>query len=63
MMQILTKHTGYTDEELTCFKEESDKFMQIWMELCGYDGCTNDMRIVNWGHVLFYMRKYKCLYR
>jgi hypothetical protein len=63
MMQILTKHTYYTDDELTCFKNESHEFVQIWMELYGYDGCTNYMHIMSCGHVLFYMHKFKCLYR
>jgi hypothetical protein len=56
-------HTYYISEELTCFKEKSYEFIQIWMVLYGYDDCTHYSHIISCGQVLFYMVKYtSCLY-
>jgi hypothetical protein len=63
MMAVPTKHTDYTDDEISSFKEESHEFIIIWMELYGYEGCTHYIHILSCGHVLLYMVKYKCLYR
>jgi hypothetical protein len=61
-MKILTTHRAVTDDEMEEFQDLIDDFFEIWVELFGTDGMTNYLHLLGAGHVLYFLRKYNCLY-
>lgn len=61
-MKLLTLHRALTNDEMDIFQDLVDDFFEIWVELFGNDGMTNYLHMLGTGHILFFLRKYKCLY-
>jgi hypothetical protein len=61
-MQLLTLHRILTDEEQNTFQDLIDDFFQIWVDLFSTEGMTNYIHLLGSGHILYFLRKYKCLY-
>lgn len=61
-MKILTAHRPLTEEEQDQFQDLIDDFFESWLEMFGNDGMTNYLHLLGSGHVLYFLRKYKCLY-
>jgi len=61
-MKILTTHRALTEDEMEEFQDLVDDFFEIWVELFGMDGMTNYLHLLGSGHVLYFLRKYNCLY-
>jgi hypothetical protein len=60
--KILTTHRALTEDEMEEFQDLVDDFFEIWVELFGMDGMTNYLHLLGSGHVLYFLRKYNCLY-
>jgi hypothetical protein len=61
-MKILTAHRLLMEEEQDHFQDLIDDFFESWLEMFGNDGMTNYLHLLGSGHVLYFLKKYKCLY-
>jgi hypothetical protein len=61
-MELLTAHHELSDEENEKFQDNIDDFFAIWIELFGDEGITNYIHMLGSGHILYFMKKYGCLY-
>ena len=50
------KGESYTPDDLNQYRNHTDKFFQIWVELHEHCGVTNYIHMVGSGHMLEYMR-------
>jgi len=47
---------------LTLHRELIDEFYEKWINIFGDEGITNYIHILGSGHILYFIRKYGCLY-
>ena len=59
----LRSRKDFTDEDVTVWQQGVDFFYTIWVDLHGMDGLTNYIHMLGAGHVGYYLRLYKNLYR
>lgn len=62
-MKTLRKKEDFTEEEIEQVQCEIDEFAQIWIPLFGKDGMTNSFHMLIYGHISYYLYKWKNLYR
>ena len=63
-MSVLVQKEDYTEEQLEMFQDNVDDFMEIWCTIAdGKKQMTNYLHLLGAGHVLYYMKKWKNLYR
>ena len=61
-MKILTTHRSLTEEEMERFQDKIDDFYETWIDLFGEEGITNYIHLLGSGHMLYFLKKYGCLY-
>jgi polyhydroxyalkanoate synthesis regulator protein len=61
-MKILTTHRSLTEEEMERFQDKIDDFYEAWIDLFGEEGITNYIHLLGSGHMLYFLKKYGCLY-
>jgi len=62
-MELLTVHRELDEEEIEQFQDYVDDFYEIWIEVFGdEEGITNYIHMLGSGHILYFMKKYGCLY-
>jgi hypothetical protein len=61
-MSLITLHRNLEDEEKEHFQDLMDDFFQAWIELFGVDGISNYIHMLGSGHMLYFIKKYNCLY-
>jgi len=61
-MELLTVHRELDEEEIEQFQDYVDDFYEIWIEVFGDEGITNYIHMLGSGHILYFMKKYGCLY-
>ena len=59
----LRSRKDFTDEDITLWQQGVDLFYTIWVDLHGMDGLTNYIHMLGAGHVGYYLRVYRNLYR
>ena len=59
----LIKRSDFSDDEIVALQRNIDLFHEAWYELCGKDGLTNYIHLLGSGHVMYYLKKYRNLYR
>ena len=59
----LRSRKDFTDEDITLWQQGVDLFYTIWVDLHGMDGLTNYIHMMGAGHVGYYLRLYRNLYR
>jgi len=59
----LRSRKDFTDDEITLWQQGVDFFYTIWVDLHGMDGLTNYIHMLGAGHVAYYLRLYRNLYR
>jgi hypothetical protein len=59
----LQSRKDFTDEDITLWQQGVDFFYTIWVDLHGMDGLTNYIHMLGAGHVGYYLRLYRNLYR
>ena len=60
---ILRKKTDATDDEIAAFQSHVDAWFGGWVQVYGREGCTNYTHMMSSGHVMRYMKEWKCLHR
>jgi hypothetical protein len=54
----------FSDEDISEFQDRCDDFISAWLDLCGGNvGMTNYFHIVAAGHLTYYLKVYRNLYR
>jgi hypothetical protein len=61
-MELLTVHRELSDEENECFQDYIDNFFEEWIGIFGDEGITNYIQMLGSGHILYFMKKYGCMY-
>jgi hypothetical protein len=61
-MKLLLLHRELTEEEGELFQDLIDDFFEIWIDLFGDEGITNYIHLLGSGHMLYFIKKYGCLY-
>jgi hypothetical protein len=61
-ISLLTLHRILDDEEQEHFQDLIDDFFELWVSLFGCAGVTNYIHLLGSGHILYFLKKYKCLY-
>jgi hypothetical protein len=62
---ILRKTQEYTDDDIDTFQEKIDAFYKAYVETsgAGKKGITNYVHMLGSGHVSYYMKKHRNLYK
>jgi hypothetical protein len=61
-MKLLTSHRELSVEEIEHFQFLIDDFYEIWIEVFGSEGVTNYIHMLGSGHIMYFLKEYKCLY-
>jgi hypothetical protein len=61
-MKILMRHSEPNDDDIEEFQSLIDDFYEKWIEIFGDEGITNYIHMLGSGHVMYFMKKYGCLY-
>jgi hypothetical protein len=64
LMVTARKKEDFSDEEINNFQDQCDDFVVAWLNLTqGNKGMTNYIHVVAAGHLSYYLRKWRNLYR
>jgi hypothetical protein len=59
----LRTHLDFTEDEVVLVQKQIDSFNACWLELAHKEGMTNYIHMLSAGHIDFYLRKWKNMYR
>ena len=62
-IRILRQKDDFSDKEIIEFQVVADKFFLEWIMLHKRDGVTNYIHMIGAGHVSYYLKKWRNLYR
>jgi hypothetical protein len=63
LMEFARKRTDFTDEEIVDFQDLADDFFELWIDLKHRDGLGNYFHLIGAGHLSFYLREWRNLFR
>ena len=63
IIATLRQRHSFTDEEIDDLQRNIDKWYHSWMSIAGVEGMTNYIHLLGAGHVSYYLKKYRNLYR
>lgn len=63
VMQIACQRNEFTDDDIERFQQQCDIFFGKWVDLHGTKGITNYIHMIGSGHLSYYLKKYRNLYR
>ena len=63
MWALLEQHEDFTDPQVDQVHFLTNKFMQLWISLTGDQHMTNYIHIIGSGHLTYFAKRYKNLYR
>ena len=63
MVLILRQKEDFTDERIEEFQVLADKFFHTWITLHGTQGVTNYIHMIGSGHISYYLKHWRNLYR
>jgi hypothetical protein len=61
-IELLKVHRELSDDEMEYFQDLVDDFFSMWVDIFGDEGITNYVHMLGSGHILYFMKKYGCLY-
>jgi hypothetical protein len=63
LMEMARQREDVTDEEIDAFSTQCDDFFEAWVDLTGLEGMTNYIHMIGSGHMTYYLREWRNLYR
>jgi hypothetical protein len=63
LMELARQREDFTDEEIDTFSSQCDDFFELWVDLTGLEGMTNYIHMIGCGHMTYYLKEWKNLYR
>jgi hypothetical protein len=63
VLVLLKQREDFTDEEIETFQDKCDEFYDGWIDLLGKDGVTNYFHMFGAGHLAYYLREWRNLWR
>ena len=63
MMEILRHHEDFSIDEINTYQHVADIFFREWLDLHQKDGLTNYFHMIGAGHLSYYLKRWKNLYR
>jgi hypothetical protein len=63
LMEMARQRDDFTDEEIDAFSTQCDDFFEVWVDLTGLEGMTNYIHMIGSGHMTYYLREWRNLYR
>ena len=63
VIEVLRQKEDLTDSEIDDFQILADEFLKLWLELHGRDGVTNYFHMIGSGHLKYYLKIWRNLYR
>jgi hypothetical protein len=63
LIVMVRQREDFSDEDIEEFSELCDEFYQAWIDLHEREGITNYIHLIGSGHVTYYLRRYRNLYR
>jgi hypothetical protein len=62
-MEMAHQRENFTDEEIDAFSTQCNNFFEVWVDLTGLEGMTNYIHMIGSGHMTYYLREWRNLYR
>ena len=59
----LRKRSSFSDVEIVNLQKNIDNWYRVWISLTGIEGMTNYIHLLGSGHITYYLKKYRNLYR
>ena len=63
ILEIIQDHNDLSDEQIDALEQEIALFAIDWKDVTGKDGVTNYFHYLTSGHLVYFLRKYRNLYR
>ena len=63
LMEMARQREDFSEEEIDEFGIQCDVFFELWVDLTGLEGMTNYIHMIGRGHMTFYLREWRNLYR
>ena len=63
MMDILRKHDDFSDDDIALYEHVADTFFDNWVKLHSRDGLTNYFHMIGSGHIAYYLRNWRNMYK
>ena len=63
LVELLRQQEDFTDDEIVRFSCLCDDFFELWIELTGRPGITNYIHFIGAGHLTYFLKEYRNLYR
>jgi hypothetical protein len=63
ILDICEKKDPFSDDDISSLQEKMDKFGHDWIALTGIDGIGNYFHYLICGHVTYFLKRYRNLYR
>jgi hypothetical protein len=63
LMEMARQRDDLSDEEIDAFSHQCDDFFELWTDLTGLEGMTNYIHMIGSGHLTYYLREWRNLYR
>jgi hypothetical protein len=63
LMVNARQETDFTDLQIETFHDQCGKFLHLWVKLHGYKHVTNYIHYIGSGHLVYYLRKFRNLYK
>jgi hypothetical protein len=63
VMEMARQREDFSDEEIDQFGNQCDVFFELWVDLTQLQGMTNYFHMIGSGHMTYYLREWRNLYR
>ena len=63
IITTIRQRHSFTDEGIVELHRQIDKWYHCWMSIAGLEGMTSYIHLLGSGHVSYYLKKYRNLYR
>jgi hypothetical protein len=61
-MELLILYPVLDEDEKELFQDHIDDVIELWIQIIGVHGMSNYIPLLGSGHVLYFLKKYDCLY-